>query len=266
MAHIGLVKTSGECAEYGWIFACPGDEPKHKPLWVHIKQCNGVDKLSFGDKIAYDTKWNHKKEKYEVYNCTIVGVTGTTLSDWWCDERFDNDRRQWREMGKSKEQKWKHDKWESLYKNSRKHDDDNDDDNEDNVGKRARLDNSYWTLEVGTETAIPPRYTAPIITILVAVFMNVQASANMLTLNVQASATIEKVKNEIAQRTQTHIKQLRLSCSIGPFKFKNEHLEDKRPLHFYEIRDGDTIECYVDSPVSNLLELLDFNPKDLLKP
>jgi hypothetical protein len=257
MAHIGLVKTSGHSCEYGWIFPCPGDEPKHFPLWVHVKQCNGVlDKLSFGDKIAYDTKWNHKKEKYEVYNCTIVGVTGTTLIDWWRDERFANDRRQWREMG-SKDQKWKHDKWESLYKNSRKHDDDNDDDNEDNVSKRARLDNSYCTLGVGTETAIPPRYTAPVITIMVAVTMVVQATTSMLTLKVQASTTIAKVKNEIAERTETHIKKLRLSCNIGRFRY--EHLEDKRALHFYEIGDGDTIECYVDSPLSHLLELLDVN-------
>ena len=257
MAHIGLVKTSGHSDYYGWIFPCPGDEFKHKPLWVHVKQCNGVDKLNFGDKITYDTKWNHKKGKYEVHNCTIVGVTGTTLSDWWCDERFENDRAQWRDMGKSAEKKWKHDKWESLYKNSRKHDDDNDDDNEDNVGKRARLDNGYWQLGVGKETAIPPRYTAPVITIMVAVTMVVQASTTMLTLNVQASTTIAKVKNEIAERTQTHIKKLRLSCNIGRFRY--EHLEDKRALHFYEIRDGDTIECYVDSPLSNLLELLDIN-------
>jgi hypothetical protein len=37
----------------------------------------------------------------------------------------------------------------------------------------------------------------------------------------------------------------------------DEDLDDKRPFHFYQIRDGDTVRVSSFSPISNILTLLD---------
>ena len=104
----------------------------------------------------------------------------------------------------------------------------------------------------------PPNYTVPIITVnFILEIANVEVRKFML--DVQASETVLNVKCVIADMLQFSFNLLpterrtKLVLVFGA----DEDLDDKRPLHFYQIRDGDTVRVSSFSPISNILTLLD---------
>ena len=61
---------SGPC-----IKSCSPDSGG-EDVFIHIKQCNGAESLSEGDKVTYDEEWNDRKGKNAGANCTVIGGGG----------------------------------------------------------------------------------------------------------------------------------------------------------------------------------------------
>ena len=72
MACTGTVKKFMEDKGFGFITPDNGGED----VFIHIKQCNGAESLSEGDKVTYDEEWNDRKGKNAGANCSVVGGGG----------------------------------------------------------------------------------------------------------------------------------------------------------------------------------------------
>lgn len=68
MAQTGTVKVFREDKGFGFIAPSDGGSD----VFVHIKECNGAEKLFKGDKVSFDTQWNDRKGKMQAMNCTVV--------------------------------------------------------------------------------------------------------------------------------------------------------------------------------------------------
>ena len=72
MSLTGTVKKFMEDKGFGFITPDDGGDD----VFIHIKQCNGAESLSEGDKVTFDNEWNDRKGKYGGVNCTVVGGGG----------------------------------------------------------------------------------------------------------------------------------------------------------------------------------------------
>ena len=72
MASTGTVKKFMDDKGFGFITPDDGGED----VFIHIKQCNGAESLSEGDKVSYDNEWNDRKGKMQGNNCTVTGGGG----------------------------------------------------------------------------------------------------------------------------------------------------------------------------------------------
>ena len=72
MSLTGTVKKLMEDKGFGFITPDDGGED----VFIHIKQCNGAESLSEGDKVTYDNQWNDRKGKMQGDNCTVTESGG----------------------------------------------------------------------------------------------------------------------------------------------------------------------------------------------
>merc|ERR1711934_440941 len=72
MSATGVVKKFMEDKGFGFITPDDGGDD----VFIHIKQCNGADSLSEGDKVSFDNEWNDRKGKYNAENCTVLSGGG----------------------------------------------------------------------------------------------------------------------------------------------------------------------------------------------
>merc|ERR1712151_552764 len=72
MSRTGVVKKFMEDKGFGFITPDDGGDD----VFIHIKQCNGAESLSEGDKVTFDEEWNDRKGKMGGANCTVVGSGG----------------------------------------------------------------------------------------------------------------------------------------------------------------------------------------------
>merc|ERR1712226_1083787 len=72
MSATGTVKKFMEDKGFGFITPDDGGDD----LFIHIKQCNGAESLSEGDKVSYDAEWNDRKGKMAAANCTVTSGGG----------------------------------------------------------------------------------------------------------------------------------------------------------------------------------------------
>jgi CspA family cold shock protein len=72
MSSTGVVKKFMEDKGFGFITPDDGGDD----VFIHIKQCNGADSLSEGDKVSFDNEWNDRKGKYNAENCTVLSSGG----------------------------------------------------------------------------------------------------------------------------------------------------------------------------------------------
>merc|ERR1711865_525196 len=72
MSLKGTVKKFMEDKGFGFISPDDGSED----VFIHIKQCNGAESLSEGDKVTYDNQWNDRKGKMQGDNCTVTSGGG----------------------------------------------------------------------------------------------------------------------------------------------------------------------------------------------
>ena len=79
MASSGTVKKFMDDKGFGFITPDNGGED----VFIHIKQCNGAESLSEGDKVTYDEEWNDRKGKMNGTNCTVSGGGGGGGGKGW---------------------------------------------------------------------------------------------------------------------------------------------------------------------------------------
>merc|ERR1711971_552779 len=72
MSETGTVKKFMDDKGFGFITPDNGGDD----LFIHIKQCNGAESLSEGDKVSYDEQWNDRKGKMQANNCTVTSGGG----------------------------------------------------------------------------------------------------------------------------------------------------------------------------------------------
>merc|ERR1711935_940236 len=78
MSLKGTVKKFMEDKGFGFITPDDGSED----VFIHIKQCNGAESLSEGDKVSFDSEWNDRKGKYAGANCTVTSGGGGGGGRW----------------------------------------------------------------------------------------------------------------------------------------------------------------------------------------
>merc|ERR1712086_1060987 len=72
MSLTGTIKKFMEDKGFGFITPDEGGDD----VFIHIKQCNGAESLSEGDKVSYDSEWNDRKGKMGGTNCTVTSSGG----------------------------------------------------------------------------------------------------------------------------------------------------------------------------------------------
>mmetsp|Transcript_47002 Transcript_47002/g.132611 ORF Transcript_47002/g.132611 Transcript_47002/m.132611 type:complete len:96 (+) Transcript_47002:98-385(+) len=72
MASTGTVKKYMDDKGFGFIVPDEGGED----VFIHIKQCNGAESLSEGDRVSFDKAWNDRAGKYQGNNCSVIGGGG----------------------------------------------------------------------------------------------------------------------------------------------------------------------------------------------
>mmetsp|Transcript_2699 Transcript_2699/g.5822 ORF Transcript_2699/g.5822 Transcript_2699/m.5822 type:complete len:110 (+) Transcript_2699:70-399(+) len=72
MASTGTVKKFVEEKGFGFITPDEGGED----VFIHLRQCNGAERLNEGDRVSYDLVWNDRQGKMQGQNCTVQGGEG----------------------------------------------------------------------------------------------------------------------------------------------------------------------------------------------
>ena len=260
MACAGILTRVGASREYGWVL--PDGETK--TLFVHSKQCNNASKLKAGDHVTFDMSWNDKKLTCDINNCTIIGVesgenkgaenlsTGTRV-----EAKFENDRSDWgpHQRRGRRDEHWKHDKWQSIYNNEKKHDDDPN--NRQRILSRytappADPARSSSSQQPNKRQRIPPRYTAPQITI------QIDCGHRRLSMTCRESTPIAAVRRFVAHELRTSEANVRLTFSEGAHAYAQ--LKDELLVRDFGAGNGSTLGCTVVSPLTFALALLDAPP------
>merc|ERR1712028_118696 len=69
MASTGTIKKFFEDKGFGFITPDDGSED----VFAHVKECSELDGCGAGDAVAYDTKWDDRKGKYNATNLSFTG-------------------------------------------------------------------------------------------------------------------------------------------------------------------------------------------------
>merc|ERR1711862_622828 len=70
MASTGTIKKFFEEKGFGFITPDDGSED----IFCHVKECPDLDGCGPGDAVAYDTKWDDRKNKSSATNLTATGA------------------------------------------------------------------------------------------------------------------------------------------------------------------------------------------------
>ena len=70
MASTGTIKKFFEDKGFGFITPDDGSED----VFAHVKECTELEGCGQGDAVAYDTKWDDRKGKYNATNFSVTGA------------------------------------------------------------------------------------------------------------------------------------------------------------------------------------------------